>query len=199
MWIMPRGSSSVSRKSGMRETPASSNVFNSSEIGSFSSSAVMSARGIISDATRLAPKRKSRSSILRSASVKLVEASALNAPSRASRTLCGIAKPSLARRTCSQPWAPTTFVGRGSDAVLSCVWSVIHGSRARSLDCTGFQRAGVGICDTQFGKYRNFKGFHAFGIGGCDVIIAEEVQYAMNDKMLHMMLERDVLLLRPRA
>ncbi len=70
-----------------------------------------------------------------------------------------------------QPAVRTTFVGRGGRGLVVCVVSH-HGSRARSLNCTGFQRAGVGICDTQFGKYINFKGFHAFGVSGRGVIIA---------------------------
>ena len=49
---MPRGSSSVSRNSGTRETPAASKVFSSSQIGSFSSTAMMSARGTITSSTR---------------------------------------------------------------------------------------------------------------------------------------------------
>jgi len=104
MWIMPRGSSSVSRNSGMRELPASSKVLSNSDSGSFSSSAMISARGTMMSSTRLAPNRKSRSSMLFSASEKLAAGpGAFNASSSVSRSVCWPVSPSFKRRTCSQP------------------------------------------------------------------------------------------------
>ena len=66
MWIMPRGSSSVSLNRGMRDTPASLNMRNSSDNGSLSASAMMSARGTMMSLTRKPPKRNRRRSISRS-------------------------------------------------------------------------------------------------------------------------------------
>ena len=100
---MPRGSSSVSRKRGRRETPAASNVFSSSQTGSFSSTAMMSARGTITSTTRNAPKRRMRSSISRSSVEKARPSPApLSASSSMARSVGAPGRPSLARRAASQ-------------------------------------------------------------------------------------------------
>ena len=86
-WIMPRGSSSVSLKSGMRETPASPNVRNSSASVSLSSSAMMSARGTMMSSTREPPKRSSRRSISRSSLENAAAASASASPLRSASSI----------------------------------------------------------------------------------------------------------------
>ena len=103
MCTMPRGSSSVSRNSGMRETPAASKVFSSSRIGSFSSTAMMSARGTMTSTTRRAPKRRMRSSISRSSTEKAWPSPApLSASSSVARSVGAPGRPSRARRAASQ-------------------------------------------------------------------------------------------------
>ena len=112
---MPRGSSSVSRKRGRRETPAASNVFSSSQIGSFSSTAMMSARGTMTSTTRSAPKRRMRSSISRSSAEKARPSPApLSASSSIARKVGAPGSPSRARSAASQPWCCSVAgLGRG--------------------------------------------------------------------------------------
>ena len=157
-WIMPRGSSSVSRNSGMRETPASSKVLRSSPIGSFSSSAVISARGTIRSSTRLVLKRNNRPSMRRSASVKAAPVSGvLSASSIVSRNVCGPDSPSFRRNTCIQPCAPGCrgSSGRISGGILSCVGSFIvfnyghlFGKISACISFIVVEGASVGISDT---------------------------------------------------
>ena len=100
---MPRGSSNVSRNSGMRETPAASNVCSSSQMGSLSSTAMISARGTIMSSTRKPPKRRMRSSISRSSSEKAAAVAGipLRASSSISRRVGAPAGPSRARSRAS--------------------------------------------------------------------------------------------------
>ena len=122
---MPRGSSSDSRNSGTRETPAASKVFSSSQIVSFSSTAMMSARGTMTSSTReRAEAQDAQQHLALFGREGAAVAGPLSASSSVARSVGAPGRPSRARSAASQLWgcsAATSPAAGGGPSGLSVI------------------------------------------------------------------------------
>src|SRR5204863_5370572 len=200
--------SSVSRNSGRRETPAASNVFRSSHTDSFSSTAMMSARGTITSTTRSAPKRRMRSSISRSSAEKVrpSPAAPLSASSSIARSVGAPGRPSLARRAASQLCEGSGAVSAapaGAPSGLSFIcltlltlMAVRENTWSNNTSLSWHRGGGVGIGDADRRKDIDLQELHRLSFAVRVVIVAQEMQQAVNDEMLDMLLALDPALVR---
>src|SRR5262245_19227620 len=188
---MPRGSSSDSRNSGTRDTPATSKVRSSSRIGSFSSTAMMSARGTMTSWTRKAPKRRMRRSISRSSVEKACPSpAAFSSASSVARSVGAPGMPSRARSAESQPCAgsPATWAAGWTPSDLALgdlplmAWA--RPGNGKTLMLAGRAR-GVGILEAERRQNLRLQLFHLDGLCLRFVVIADEVQKTVQDKMLN--------------
>src|SRR5262245_33753102 len=190
---MPRGSSSDSRKSGTRDTPATSKVRSNSLIGSFSSTAMMSARGTMTSCTRKAPKRKMRSSISRSSVEKACPSpAAFSSASRVARRVGAPGMPSRARSAESQPWpgSPVSWVAGVTPSDLAVgdlpLMAWVRPGNDKTL-MLARRAGGVGVLEAERRQNLRFQPLHLDGLRLGFVVIADEVQKTVQDKMLNMM------------
>ena len=205
---MPRGSSSVSRNRGRRETPAASKVFSSSQTGSFSSTAMMSARGTMTSTTRNAPKRRMRSSISRSSAEKARSSPApLRASSSIARSVGAPGRPSLARRAASQLCEGSgagSAAPAGVPSALSFIGLTLLMLMAGQVEtlssCTRiFHGDAEAACGSANADRRQDVGFQALHLVGRRVglmVVAQQMQEAVDDEMLEMVPGLDPALAR---
>src|SRR5262245_40129419 len=186
---MPRGSSSDSRNSGTRETPAASKVFNSSQTVSLSSTAMMSARGTITSTTRSAPKRKMRNSISRSSAEKARPSPApLSASSSIERKVGAPGKPRRARNAASQLWGSSAAVDAPSDlSVIDLTLMAGNQSTPLSRGRSGRGRSGIGVGNADGGQDLGLQALHLLSRGLGLMVVSEQVQQAVNHEVLEMM------------
>ena len=105
IWIMPWGSSSVSPKTGRREWPAVRNSASTSLSGVSAATAMMSARGTITSATRTSCSASTFFRIARSCGVKSAFSSAPSSASSMSSRTEPAPRPSSPRRRSNRlPW-----------------------------------------------------------------------------------------------
>src|SRR5262245_51055661 len=147
-------------------------------MGSFSSTAMMSARGTITSSTWSVPKRRMRSSISRSSAEKASASPALlSAFSSVARSVGAPGRPSFARSPVNQLWVGSP----DSDCFVLITSSPAIGGSIR-------------IGDPQRRQDLDLEPFHDLGLRRRLVVEAQEMQEAVNDKVLQMMHGRDVLL-----
>src|SRR5262245_32182636 len=188
---IPRGSSRDSRNSGTRDTPATSKVRSSSRIGSFSSTAMMSARGTMTSSTRSAPKRRMRSNISRSSAEKAWPSPApLSSASRVARNVGAPGRPSRARSVDSQPY-PCSLAAAAAAAWLSDFSCVDLTLMARSMPARRLglhrQLKGVGVFESEARQNFRFQPLHFGGFRIADVVVAKQVQEPVHDQVLDML------------